>query len=705
MFATPPKRILRLNKLQGWSFNKIFPLSQHNIWMWNFGAKATGSAPDGNGTERLEERDEVVHAIYADLRSFAIGSLAVVAAACVTAVKTESTPVWAVTAVIAVVTLVRLATMLLFARHAAKFSVTFWENIYLIAGTIHVASVGFWPAIIFWTTNDTYAEILSISAFLCFLVGIQGRNFASPKIVRMQILASAVPIAIMLASRGSIWYIILFIFFAAFLFTILATSMRMSNMFLNAVRTARENERLAFYDPLTGLPNRAAMEKFLAQALEDEDHSFALHFIDLDRFKRVNDTLGHSSGDELLKEAGHRLTHTVGSRDRVARYGGDEFVVLQRDASDKAETLALAREMVATLGRPFKVNGFTLQGGGSVGTAIFPDDGKSALALKKCADTALYHAKALGRGRNEFFTTELADRGAIRLQLENALRDALDKKALTLCFQPIVEPKRFRIVTCEALVRWSHPQRGPIPPSQFLPIAEETGLMNDLTDQTIGMACRAASNWPSNVNLAVNLSPSQLHRSDIVDVILRALRAGGLLPSRLEIEITENIDLDYEPLLLQKLWELKSHGIRLSLDDFGTGYSNLGHISRLPLDKIKIDKSFLSDSPDSERNISLLRGAIHFIALLELDIVVEGVETVDQLSLVASEPSVTELQGFVFGTPLPESAICDLLRALQRRPAVSLDEFKTTLAQTMPRRGGESLMAAPDANHVLKSVC
>lgn len=661
--------------------------------MWNLVASAMGDEPDGNGSARLEERREVVHAIYADLPSFATGSLAVVAGACVTAVKTDSTPVWSVTAVIAVVTLVRLATMLLFAKRAAKFSVKFWETIYLIAGTVHVASVGSWPAIVFWATNDSYSELLSISAFLCFLVGIQGRNFASPKIVRMQIIASAVPIAIMLTSRWSIWYLVLFIFFAIFLFTILVTSTRMGNMFLNAVRTARANERLALYDSLTGLPNRTAMEKFLAQAIQGKDQHFALHFIDLDRFKRVNDTLGHGSGDELLKEAGRRLTETVGDRGWVARYGGDEFVVLHRDTSDKAETHALAREMVAALGKPFEVNGFTLQGGGSIGTALFPEDGESAVALKQCADTALYHAKSLGRGRNEFFTAELADRGATHLQIENALRDALDKKALTLCFQPIVEPERFRVVTCEALVRWSHPQRGPISPAQFLPIAEEAGLMNDLTDQTIRMACRAASNWPSNVNLAVNLSPSQLHRSDIVDIVLQALREEGMLPSRLEIEITENIDLDYEPLLVQKLWEFKSHGIRLSLDDFGTGYSNLGHISRLPLDKIKIDKSFLSDSPDSARKISLLRGAIRFIALLELDIVVEGIETVDQLSLVASEPGVTELQGFVFGMPLPERAICDLLGALHRKPAVSLDEFKTTLAQTMPRMGDERLVA------------
>jgi diguanylate cyclase (GGDEF)-like protein/PAS domain S-box-containing protein len=424
-------------------------------------------------------------------------------------------------------------------------------------------------------------------------------------------------------------------------------------------------DQMARFDMLTGLPNRAVLEDSLAKALKkiEGGGSFAVHFIDLDQFKQINDTLGHSRGDALLKIAARRLCNSVRGSDLVARFGGDEFIVLQWPVADEEEISILAERILRLVGAPYDVDGNKVEVSASIGIAVAPTDGDNVDQILRNADMALYQAKAESRDTWRFFKPEMEAYARARRGMEFDLRDALANNAFEIYYQPVVELRTNRIVCCEALLRWPHPERGMISPAEFIPIAEEMGIITEIDQWVLRKACEECQRWPNGIRVAVNLSPLQFARTDVAQVVRTAVAEVGLLPSRLEIEITETILLQDTEGSYNALRELRQLGVNVSLDDFGTKYSSLSYLHNFPLDKIKIDQSFVHDLTDGSRRMTLLRGIARLSAELGLRVTIEGVETEEQLALISTEPNIDEVQGYLFGVPLPSSAIRSLLRA------------------------------------------
>ena len=418
---------------------------------------------------------------------------------------------------------------------------------------------------------------------------------------------------------------------------------------------------LARYDPLTGLPNRTFFHEQMASALAGmrPDASCAVLFIDLDQFKQVNDTLGHPAGDMLLCAVARRLQAIVRETDVVARFGGDEFVILQTPVRRAEETISLARKVVEAVALPYEVEGHQAVTGASVGIAMAPRDGIDADVLMKNADMAVYSAKAQGRNGWRFFEPAMDARAQARRNLELDLRDALSTGALELHYQPIVNLKTGGISTCEALLRWFNPKCGLIPPSEFIPVAEEMGLIVEIGDWVLGRACAECAQWPDDVNVAVNLSPIQFSRGNVTRSVSEALRQASLAPNRLEIEITESLLLQNSDATRAQLYELRDLGVTISLDDFGTGYSSLSYLDMFPLHKVKIDQSFLHGS--SERSLTLLSNVARLCTSLGMRVAVEGVETPEQLAFLAEEERIDEAQGYLLSPAIPAGEIRVLL--------------------------------------------
>jgi diguanylate cyclase (GGDEF)-like protein len=390
--------------------------------------------------------------------------------------------------------------------------------------------------------------------------------------------------------------------------------------------------------------------------------SCAVLFIDLDQFKQVNDTLGHPVGDRLLTSVADRLRGIVCPSDTVARFGGDEFVVFRAGIADMDDAASLARRIVEELGAPYEIDHHQLLIGASIGIATNSRVAITADHLMKNADMALYRAKSDGRGTWRFFEWEMATKAESRRGLELDLRNAVATEGFELHYQPLLNMQTRRITTCEALLRWPHPERGMISPGEFVPLAEEMGLIGTIGAWVLRQACIEATRWPAHVRVAVNLSPVQFKRGSVVEDVLSALAGSGLPASRLEIEITESVLLQDTPATSAVLMQLHDAGVSISLDDFGTGYSSLSYLHRFPLQKVKIDRSFLRSS-GVERSNKLLHGIARLSADLGMSVVVEGIETDEHLALVLAEPAITEAQGFLFSRPVPKRDIRALLSA------------------------------------------
>jgi len=426
---------------------------------------------------------------------------------------------------------------------------------------------------------------------------------------------------------------------------------------------------LARYDALTGLPNRVNFREEMDRAVATiaADKAFAILFVDLDQFKQVNDTLGHSRGDLLLRAVADRLRLLVKKTDVVARFGGDEFVVLQTPVNGVEDIEALARRIVMKLGEAYEIDGHQVVIGATIGVAMAPRDGTGADHLLKNADMALYWAKSDQRGTWRFFESEMDVRAQARRALELDLRNALATNAFEVYYQPLFDLRTKKVSTCEALLRWPHPVRGMISPAEFIPVAEEMGLIVEIGEWVLRQACLACATWPNSVRVAVNLSANQLRRGNIVESISDALAASGLPPYRLEIEITESVLFEDTGATRKTLGDIRAMGVRISLDDFGTGYSSLSYLHSLPLNKVKIDRSFLKGLEGDDRSLILLRGVARLSAQLGLSVAVEGIETPEQLALIAAEESVDEAQGFLFSPAIPGREIRQLLLATPNR--------------------------------------
>ena len=417
----------------------------------------------------------------------------------------------------------------------------------------------------------------------------------------------------------------------------------------DAVRAAR-------LDPLTGVANRLLLREQLEEALLRQlggDCACALFLVDLDRFKLVNDTLGHSVGDQLLCEVARRLEDCVGADGVVGRLGGDEFAVVWRGASEMATLERLASRIIAELTRTITIGAADLHIGATIGISRAPQDGNREETLMRCADLALYSRKEAGRGGHAFFEHQMYVDAEDYRSLENDVRNALGSDGLELHYQPIVDSRTGRLVGREALLRWSHPQRGPIPPDQFVPIIEDAGLIHQIGDWVIREACAEAMNWDSELRVAVNISAAQLSGSGIAETVLGALAATGLAPGRLELEVTESIFIGDDVSTLAALERLRAIGVRLVLDDFGKGYSSFGYLSRAQFSKIKIDRSFVAGAAEGERDCSAIVRAILALARgLSVETTAEGVEN-EREAAVMRALGCDQLQGYLFGRPVP----------------------------------------------------
>ncbi|MEG3640962.1 EAL domain-containing protein [Magnetococcus sp. PR-3] len=423
--------------------------------------------------------------------------------------------------------------------------------------------------------------------------------------------------------------------------------------------TEEQLEKLAYYDPLTALPNRSLFRDRLEQEMKLSARggkSLGVFFIDLDRFKYVNDTLGHDKGDDLLIQVAERITHHLRTSDTVARLGGDEFTVILPGIDQTNDVARIAGAIVKSLGKAFDLQGHEVFIGGSVGIAMHPDDGEDYDTLTKHADTAMYRAKEEGKGTYKFFTSDMNETNARRLSLEQALRQAVEWEQLTLHYQPKIDVKKCRIIGMEALVRWNHPEQGLVSPDDFIPIAEETGLIIPIGEWVMRRACMdakllsVASRHPMHV--AINLSAKQFQDVELVKKLERNLQHSNLSPELLEVEITESLAMGDVHQTIEQISELRALGVKVSIDDFGTGYSSLSYLKKLPLNALKIDKSFIQDLNVDSDDTAIVSSILSMASALGLSVVAEGVENKEQIQYLCEHECPT-IQGFFFSKPLP----------------------------------------------------
>jgi diguanylate cyclase (GGDEF)-like protein/PAS domain S-box-containing protein len=431
---------------------------------------------------------------------------------------------------------------------------------------------------------------------------------------------------------------------------------------ITASRQSRKDAaRLAMYDSLTGLSNRHRTARRLDATLiayQAAKRSCALMMMDLDRFKAVNDTLGHQAGDELLKQVAQRLQQVVRETGcEIGRLGGDEFQIMLPDIDDRGRLGEIAKAIIAMISQPYSVAGARCVIGTSIGVAIAPYDGLTSEELVRNADLALYAAKGGGRGQFRFYASHLHSEAERRRQIEEDLRDALQKDQMWLAYQPVVSCQDNRVVAFEALLRWDHPELGDVSPSIFIPIAEECNLIAIYGDWALRRACEEAASWPSSVRIAVNVSSTQFSNPNFLGSVTQALASSGLEPNRLELELTESIFLGDDSDVTKTFNSLKMLGVRLALDDFGTGYSSLGYLRKVDFDKIKVDRGFIEGVTEpNSRNAAIIRSVVSLAEGLKMDTTAEGVEAHDELDMM-KELGIKTIQGYIYSKPVTETEV------------------------------------------------
>jgi diguanylate cyclase (GGDEF)-like protein/PAS domain S-box-containing protein len=427
-------------------------------------------------------------------------------------------------------------------------------------------------------------------------------------------------------------------------------------------------QHLAYHDNLTGLPNRSLLQDRLAHSIaraERSNRKVAVLFIDLDNFKNINDTLGHDVGDELLRQVARRLSECVRVEDTIARQGGDEFIVLLDSLEDGRGASLVAQKILNSLRLPFTLGGTEQHVSGSVGIALFPEDGRDAQTLMKNADTAMFHGKGLGKNTYQYFTAQMNIAVKRRMTLESALRRAVLQKNFVLHYQPQIDLESGEIIAVEALVRWQTEDSGMVMPGDFIPLAEETGLINEIGEWVMREGCRQAKEWHdmglARRRMAINLSARQFGDRGFLDMVTRVLAETGLEPELLELEITESQVMRQTEGMILLLNKLAEMGVQLAIDDFGTGYSSLSYLKRLPIQKLKIDQSFVRDITVDPNDTAIVVAIINMARSLDLETIAEGVETAGQLALLRSKGCRVG-QGFYFSAPVRTEVLYPLLR-------------------------------------------
>jgi len=615
-----------------------------------------------------EVRRSLVETLFASATS--LGAGAVAGAACSTAIALSSRDPWltAMAVAIALTGALRVGHAVFFHRVGERNSSSSArsETIYELGAWTYAALLGAMALLTLTRSDNALYHLLAAVLSTGYAAGICGRNAGRPVIAIGQLALASAPMSIglFLSSDPLRW--VLGCVNCAFIIGMVDITLQTYSAILKAMSATQEQkvltdrfERLARFDAMTGLENRGAFQERLQTELaavqSGEAGELAVLWVDLDRFKEINDSLGHPTGDGVLCTVARQLSSIIDGRGSVARFGGDEFVLLARGTKPYfAEELA--REVMRGLTIPMTIEGASLQVTGSIGAAVAPSHGTDADTLLQHADMALYHAKANGRSDFCLFEAKMQEEFQKKRALEGALKQAIDKGELEVYYQPIVDLKTKKVTCCEALLRWHHPELGMVSPAEFIPIAESTGLISPISHWVLYQACAAAANWPEDVSIAVNMSPALLKDLHLSHMILSALYRSGLAARRLELEITESVLLEETAQSNSLIREFQRIGLKLSIDDFGTGYSSLTYLKKYRFDKIKIDTTFIADVTKSREARAIIHALVSLAAELDMEIVAEGIETETQLGYVTGA-GCTAAQGFFLGRPVPESVI------------------------------------------------
>ena len=608
--------------------------------------------------------------LYAQPASLAFGAAAGIATAITAALVSRHPLIVSCAAALVLVAVARVMAALWFRQDSEsdRADTRMLEIAFQIGALTFALLAGLIGALTLVVGDVDHLPMLTVTYALVYGVGIAARNAGRPAIAMSQLLLASIPILIAAVVVGGAP---LYVFAGTLFMLVFGMTSITRNVFevlreqIAAAKTsatmADQMREQARTDVVTGLLNRAGLNHELVEQLMrlPDGRSLALFWLDLDRFKEVNDTLGHAIGDGVLAEVARRLIDTVPEGATVARFGGDEFVAACIVES-RSQCEQLASAMIGDLSRPFRIAGHRIGTGASMGVALLPDDGPDIETVMQSADLALYHAKVGGRNQLRFFDPSMTRDLVRKKEIETELRAAILKDELSIFFQPIVDLRTGRIRTFEAQVRWFHPEKGELRPDEFIPVAEETGVIITLGNWITAQAARAAAQWPEDVTLAVNLSPLQIRAPGAALGILNAIRDAGLPAHRLELEVTESLFMEDSENTARFMQELAAEGVNFALDDFGTGYSSLGYINNFPFKKIKVDRSFVSGPHIGRKSDAIIRAVAEMGSTLEMEIVAEGLETIEQVQAV-SAAGCTLGQGYYFSRAVPDFLAAMLL--------------------------------------------
>jgi len=622
-----------------------------------------------HGDDRDERvRRKLVATLYTQPTSLAIGALSGLACCGTAMVIMQNMAMSVTTIALILVAILRVSSAFWLARSSGSKNVQTLEFLYETGAFAYAFLSGLAAAITLALGNQDAVQTLVVSYAVVYGTGIAARNAGRPHIAVGQLLLTMVPIIVVcLAMGGVVLYVlgvslILVIFaMASITFNVFASLREQIMAAEDAENMADRMRDLAQTDVVTGLANRAGLNNNLAEMLSSltPDRKLAMFWIDLDKFKEVNDTLGHPVGDKVLADVAARLRSHTPSNAILARFGGDEFIVVA-EVYSRAEAERLALTIAENISRTARIDEHRIVTAASMGVALLPDDGNSVEQLMQGADLALYHAKSTGRNKACFFNTEMTRELVRRKEIETELRAAIQRDELSIYFQPLHDLETGHIRSFEALVRWFHPIKGELTPDEFIPVAEETGVIITLGNWITAQAARVCAQWPEDVTIAVNLSPVQLRAPGAELGIINALKEANLDPKRMELEVTESLFIEQDANSTRFIEALSQTGCTFTLDDFGTGYSSLGYINKFPFRKIKIDRSFVSGPDVGRKSNAIIRAVAEMGAALDMEIVAEGIETVEQVQKVKAA-GCTLGQGYHYSRPVPEHIATELL--------------------------------------------
>jgi len=626
-------------------------------------------------------RATLVESLYASPQSLVIGALTSSVIATVVAVVSRDRWLAVCAVMIGIVGVMRIVDAVRLHRQAAEVKVGAGaaarrqERGYRLGALSYAGLLGLFGLLTLTRTDDGVLQLLAVTTAIGYAAGIAGRNAGRPSIALSQLCGASLPLVVGLLIAFDPLKAVLAAVILLFVVAMMEITLQTYEAILRAVVVSHEKAALAEHhaemarrDDLTGLANRTAFrEQFEARlaAVEANGGSLALLWLDLDRFKEVNDSFGHLAGNALLVVVAERLRRTFTDCGTVARLGGDEFaIVCALDHPDEA--VAIGQRLLEVVGEPAQCDGHQLRSSVSVGVAVAPRDGTDADTLLKNADLALYRAKESGRGQISLYEPAMDEKIERRRQLAAELHGALQRGEFHLVYQPIYDLAGERISSCEALLRWTNRRHGAVSPAEFIPIAEDNGQIVAIGNWVLHQACRTARDWPAHISVAVNLSPVQLRASNLPAVVISALDSTGLAPQRLHLEVTESVLLEDVDSSLAALKALNRLAVNTTLDDFGTGYSALSYLTRFPFQTLKIDRSFVTDLDHSPASIAIVQTVVDLAAKLGMRTVAEGVETAAQLDQLR-RTRCDAVQGYLLARPMPADMVAAMFAGTRLR--------------------------------------